>query len=217
MLLSLTDYVQHKYPPGAPESNSFYQRLDNALGQLHALGVVVAITADHGMSQKSKKDGTPNVIFLQDLLDKQFGVESTKVISPITDPYVAHHGSLGGFARIYCLAQTRAESVANNLKHIPGIEAIFDKRTACRVLDLPSDIEADVVVVANAGTALGTSEKSHDLSALSGNHLRSHGGLSERDVPFILSAPLNSEYSIRAKGPIMNYEILDFAINGTLA
>jgi phosphonoacetate hydrolase len=216
MYLSTTDYVQHKYAPGTPEIASFYAGLDAAFGRLEALGAVVAITADHGMSDKSRPDGSPNVIFLQDELDREFGEGSTRVILPITDPYVVHHGSLGGFARVYCYGETTPDAVRRCVEELAGVVAVYDKATACATFDLPFDREGDVVVISDADTAIGASEASHDLSALSGHRLRSHGGIAERRVPFILSMPLSSEYAARANaGTLRSYEIFDYAINST--
>lgn len=216
MYLSTTDYVQHKYAPDTPEIDSFYAGLDAAFGRLEALGAVVAITADHGMSDKSRPDSTPNVIFLQDELDREFGEGSTRVILPITDPYVVHHGSLGGFARVYCYYGMTPGAVIRCIADLPGIEAAYDKVSACAAFDLPFDREGDVVVISDAGTAIGASEASHDLTALEGHRLRSHGGIAERRVPFILSAPLSGEYAARANaGTLRSYEIFDYAINGT--
>ena len=217
MYLSTTDYVQHKYAPGAPETNGLYAKLDSTFGRLAALGAVVGITADHGMNDKSKPDGAPNVIFLQDELDRAFGERTTRVILPITDPYVVHHGSLGGFVRVYCHDGTSPDAVMRFAESLPGIEAVYDKATACAAFDLPADREGDVVVISDAGAALGASEAAHDLTALEGHRLRSHGGVSERRVPFILSAPLNREYAARAEsGPLRSYEMFDYAINGVL-
>ena len=70
--LSLTDYIQHKYAPGTREANEFYQALDNVFGRLVATGALVALTGDHGMNDKSNSDGSPKVVYLQDVLDKQF-------------------------------------------------------------------------------------------------------------------------------------------------
>lgn len=215
MYLSTTDYVQHKYAPGAPEISDFYRKMDAAVGRLETMGAVVAITADHGMNDKSTPDGAPNVVFLQDELDREFGERTTRVILPITDPYVVHHGSLGGFARVYCTDGTKVESVIRCAQALPGIEAVYDKASACADFDLPFDREGDVVVIGDAATAIGGSEASHDLSTLEGHRLRSHGGLAERRVPFILSAPLSGEYAARAKaGALRSYEIFDYAING---
>ena len=215
MYVSTTDYVQHKYAPGSPEINDLYMKLDTAFGRLAASGAVVGLTADHGMNDKSKPDGTPNVIFLQDELNRQFGERTTRVILPITDPYVVHHGSLGGFVRVYCYDGATPDTVMRFAESLPGIEAVYDKPSACAVFDLPPDREGDVVVISDAGTALGASEATHDLSALGGHRLRSHGGISEKWVPFIISAPLNREYDARAKSTTLrSYEIFDYAING---
>jgi phosphonoacetate hydrolase len=216
MYLSLTDYIQHKYAPGTPEINDLYTRLDDAFGRLADAGAVVAITADHGMSDKSLPDGSPNVIYLKDHLDEKFGEGETRVILPITDPYVRHHGALGGFARVYCGENTLADEVAEFVKGLTGIEAVYDNETACHEFDLPPDREGDVVVISNANTAIGSSEAEHDLSALQGYRLRSHGGLAERHVPMIVSEPLNKEYAHRSQtGTIKSYEIFEYAINGT--
>ena len=217
MYLSTTDYIQHKYPPGSTEINDLYAKLDSAFGRLVALGAVVGITADHGMNDKSKPDGSPNVLFLQDELDGEFGERTTRVILPITDPYVVHHGSLGGFVRVYCSDGTTPAAVMRFAGSLPGVEAVYDKASACATFDLPVDREGDVVVISDAGTALGASEAGHDLTGLEGHRLRSHGGIAERRVPFILSAPLSREYATRAESaPLRSYEMFDYVINGVL-
>jgi len=215
MYLSLTDYIQHKFAPGTPAANDFYARLDEQFGRLDALGAIVGLVADHGMNDKSRADGAPNVIYLQDRLDAEFGAGAMRVVLPITDPYVVHHGALGGYARIYCAgAGTRA--VMDFVAAMDGVERVFDKDGACRAFDLPPDREGDVAVIADAATALGGAQSRHDLSGLAGHRLRSHGGVSESRVPFILSAPLNPAYAARAaRGNIRSFEIFDYAINGT--
>ncbi len=215
MYLSLTDYIQHKHAPGTPESDAFYKALDDAAGRLAELGAIVALTADHGMSDKSAADGAPNVVYLQSALDEAIGPGAARVILPITDPYVVHHGALGGFARVHCTGAD-PEAVMHIARALPGIEAVFDRADAARTFELPTDIEGDVAVIADAATVIGTSEDRHDLAALDGHRLRSHGGIAERRVPFVLSAPLNEAYAARAAaGGVRNYDIFDFAINGT--
>ena len=163
----------------------------------------------------SKPDGTPNVIFLQDELDRRFDKLATRVILPITDPYVVHHGSLGGFARVYCYDGATPYEVMRFTEGLSGVEAVYDKPSACAAFDLPPDREGDVVVISDAGTALGAAEAVHDLSLLGEHRLRSHGGISEKRVPFIISVPLNSEYDARAKSTTLrSYEIYDYVING---
>ena len=215
--LSLTDYIQHKHAPGSPVANDFYARLDDAFGRLEALGAIVALTADHGMNDKSKPDGSPKVIYMQDELDREFGKKSSRVICPITDPYVVHHGALGGFVRVYCYDGATPDAVANFANGLPGVEAVYDKASACAAFDLPPDREGDVVVISDAGTVIGAAESEHDLSTLEGYRLRSHGGISERRVPFILSAPVSETYRARAEsGDLHNYNVFDYAINGVV-
>ena len=212
--LSLTDYVQHTHAPGTPEMDSFMSRLDDGLGRLATLGATVAVTADHGMSDKARPDGSPNVVYLQQGLDSTFGAGATAVVLPITDPYVAHHGSLGGFAWVYC-AQAPVQDVIAWARALPGVERVYDGDAACREFELPRDRVGDVAVVADAGTALGSAPEAHDLSGLAGHRLRSHGGVAERYVPVIISRPLNDAYARRAaESTIRNYDIFDYALNG---
>jgi len=215
LYLSLTDYVQHKYAPHEPEAKRFYQELDRRFGRLTELGAVVALTADHGMNDKADAEGRPNVIWLQDILDRELGKGDTRVICPITDAFVAHHGALGGFVRVWCQGRAGPKEVMAAIHGLPGLESVLDKATACRVHDLPADREADVVVISTADVCIGGSEAQHDLSGLEGRRLRTHGGVSEARVPFILSEPLNDAYKLKAGAAVLkSYQIFDFALNG---
>jgi phosphonoacetate hydrolase len=214
--LSLSDWIQHKHAPGERESNAFHAALDDCFRRLDALGVVLAITADHGMNDKSLADGSPRVIWLQDILDAELGAGRTRVICPITDYFVAHHGALGGFVRVWCHDGVRADAVIGVARHQPGIERVLDGPTAAREFDLPLDREGDVVVIGDRGTCIGTARADHDLSGLSGHRLRSHGALTEARVPFVLNRPLVPEYERRAAFGVKSHQIFDYAINGTL-
>jgi phosphonoacetate hydrolase len=218
LYLSLTDYIQHKYAPGEAESNRYYQKMDELFGKLDALGAVVALTADHGMTDKSNPDESPRVIWLQDILDKELGKDATVVICPITDYFVAHHGSFGGFVRVYCNGKATPRDVMAVARKLPGVELVCDKETAARRFDLPIDREGDVVVISDAQTCIGMTPAKHDMSGLAGHRLRTHGGLSESKVPFVLNYPLHEVYAERAaRGGLKNYHIFDFAINGAAA
>ena len=105
LYLSTTDFVQHKHVPGTAVANTFYARLDLFLGELHRSGAVVGITADHGMNTKTKTDGSPKVEYLETRL-RDSGVAEARVILPITDPYVVHHGALGSYATVYVDAES---------------------------------------------------------------------------------------------------------------
>jgi phosphonoacetate hydrolase len=217
MYLSLTDYVQHTYAPGEPQAGRYYRDMDAMLGRLHDLGAVVGLIADHGMRDKSNPDGSRKIVWLQDALDRELGKGATTVICPITDYFVAHHGSLGSFVRVYCRNGASPEAVMKLAGKLPGIEAVYDKATAARKFELPIDREGDVVVISDAATCIGTTPSAHNLSALDGHALRTHGGIAESRVPFILNYPLNEAYAARAaRGGLRNFHIFDFAINGAV-
>lgn len=219
LFLSLTDYIQHKHAPGDAVANAFYQRLDDAFGRLAALGATVALTADHGMNDKSNADGSPRVIYLQDILDQEFGSGTTKVICPITDAFVRHHGALGGFVRVWIRDQAiKPEAILSRVRDIPGVALALDREEVCRMFALPPDREGDVAVIGDANTVIGASAAEHDLSNLADARLRSHGAVAEARVPFILNRPLNSAYVQRAASAgLRSHEIFDYAINGTEA
>jgi phosphonoacetate hydrolase len=188
MYLSTTDYVQHKYAPGAPKANDFYIMMDRYVGELDRRGAIVVIVADHGMKDKHLASGEPDVLFLQDALDAAFGKGKTRVILPITDPYVVHHGALGSFATVYVRGPA-ARDVAAAIAHMDGIDLVLPRAEACARFELPPDRMGDLVVVSggkNATKVIGTSRKAHDLSGLT-EPLRSHGGLTEQEIPVIVN------------------------------
>ena len=218
LYLSLTDWVQHKWSPEEEGARTFYRKLDDCIGRLAALDATVALTADHGMSDKSNDAGEPKVIWLQDLLDARFGKGQTTVICPITDAFVGHHGALGGFVRVWLRGdKVTARQVIDHIAGLDGIEMALDKQAACRLFDMPPDREGDVAVVARQDTCIGGSAANHDLSGLKGHRLRTHGGVSEAKVPLILNRPLNDAYRAKvASQTLKSWQVFDFAINGTL-
>jgi phosphonoacetate hydrolase len=217
MFLSLTDFIQHKHAPGDPVANTFYQRLDDAFGRLEALGATVALTADHGMNDKSNADGSPKVIYLQDILDQAFGPDTTQVICPITDAFVRHHGALGGFVRVWIRdARVTPEAILAKVREIDGVALALNREEVCRQFELPPDREGDVAVIGDAATVIGSSAAAHDLSKLTDARLRSHGAVAEARVPFILNRPLNAAFAQRAlSGHLKSHQVFDYAINGT--
>jgi phosphonoacetate hydrolase len=186
MYLSTTDYIQHKAAPGTPVANAFYAMMDRNLAKLDALGATIVLTADHGMNAKHGADGQPNVIYLQDLLDGWIGQDTARVILPITDPYVVHHGALGSFALVYLPESVDAVAVKSRIAALPGIELALSRLEACDAFELPFDRVGDLVVVSRQDTVIGTSADRHDLSGLD-VPLRSHGGVSEQRVPLVVN------------------------------
>ncbi|MGX7871651.1 phosphonoacetate hydrolase [Mesorhizobium sp. ORM6] len=189
MYLTTTDYVQHKYAPGVPQANAFYEMFDKYLTELDALGAAIVVTADHGMKPKHKADGSPDVVYVQDLLDEWLGTNAARVILPITDPYVVHHGALGSFATAYLPDGADQAGIMARLARIDGIMLVVDSPTACERFELPADRIGDIVLISTENKTIGTSEDRHDLAALD-EPLRSHGGLTEQEVPFIVNRVL---------------------------
>jgi phosphonoacetate hydrolase len=210
MYLSTTDYVQHKHAPGTPAANAFYRMMDGYLRRLAGAGATLALTADHGMNAKTDATGAPQIVYLQDHLDAWLGAGTARVILPITDPYVVHHGALGSFATIYLPPGARADEICARLLRVPGIEVALDREGACARFELPADRVGDVVVISRRDVVVGTSASRHDLSGLDAP-LRSHGGLSEQRVPFVLSRPAR----VPADASLRNYDIFDVVLNAT--
>lgn len=215
LYLSLTDYMQHKYAPDTTESLDFHESLDRELGRLLSCGAVVGATADHGMNAKQKLDGQPNVIYLESLLTRQFG-ENIRVILPITDPYVVHHGALGAFAVVHIPDPKMIDAVLGYVREINGITEVYDRETAARKLQLPQDRIGDLVVLSGRDVVIGRTPAHHDLSLVQ-DGLRSHGGRYEEMVPLLLSEPLNELYARYAAADPRNFDVFDFTVNGTLA
>ena len=215
LYLSLSDYVQHGHAPGEPEALAFHQALDARLARLAELGCIVGLTADHGMNDKALPDGGPHVLYLEDILNAQFGSGAVRVICPITDPFVRHHGALGSFVRVYRNEGAPLVEMQDALRALPGIDSVLTREEACATFELPYDREADLVVTGDRNTVIGATAAEHDISALAGHRLRSHGGAFEQRVPFLLSHPLTAEYrAITESRALRNFDIFDFALNG---
>jgi phosphonoacetate hydrolase len=209
MYLSTTDYIQHKAAPGTPLANDFYAMMDGNLARLDELGATIVLTADHGMNAKHGADGRPNVIYLQDTLDAWLGHAKARVILPITDPYVVHHGALGSFALVYLPAPLAQSAVAERIAALPGIDRVLTRAEAAATFELPSDRIGDLVVVSQRDTVLGTSRDRHDLSGLD-VPLRSHGGISEQKVPLLVNRGVGKQPETRRW---RNFDAFDLGLN----
>jgi phosphonoacetate hydrolase len=207
MYLSTTDYVQHKAAPGSDFANAFYAMMDRYVGELDAAGAVLVLTADHGMNDKHLANKEPDVIYLQTLADEWLGKGTARVILPITDPYVVHHGALGSWATIY-LPDAHVEATIARLKSVEGVDVAISAAEACKRFDLPADRIGDIVVISTVHKVLGTAREKHDLSGLT-EPLRSHGGLTEQVVPMIA----NRAVMIPAGHQLRNFDVFDVALN----
>ena len=209
MYLSTTDYIQHKHAPGTEGADAFYRMMDGYLGKLDALGCVIALTADHGMNAKTGMDGTPDVLYLQDVLDGWLGAGRARVILPITDPYVVHHGALGSFATVYLPESLDRAALAERVRALRGIESVRTREEAAAFFELPADRIGDLVVVSERSTVIGTAASRHDLSGLDAP-LRSHGGVSEQRVPLIVNRKLRDIEPMRRW---RNFDAFDLVLN----
>jgi len=211
LYVSTTDFVQHKEGPGEPMADQFYRRFDELLGAFLDAGFVVGFTADHGMSAKQEPDGSPRVIYLEDVLD-EIGVREYHVVLPITDPYVLHHGALGSFAWVYLpeadRERTRAAFVA-----LDGVEEVYEREEAAVIFEHPADRIGDLSIGSDARTALGKARASHDLSLVA-TGLRSHGGRHEQVVPIVVSHRLSPRYAARHAAGAQSRDLFDFVLNG---
>jgi phosphonoacetate hydrolase len=209
MYLSTTDYVQHKAAPGSEMANAFYAMMDRYVGELDAAGAVLVLTADHGMNDKHLPNKEPDVIYLQTLLDAWMGPGKARVILPITDPYVVHHGALGSWATIYLPAGADGvDALLGRLRAVEGVDVAMDAAEACRRFELPADRIGDVVVISTIHKVLGTAREKHDLSGLT-EPLRSHGGLTEQVVPMIA----NRAVTVVPGHQLRNFDVFDVALN----
>jgi phosphonoacetate hydrolase len=212
MYLSTTDYIQHKFAPGSEGANSFYAMMDGYWAQLDALGAVVALTADHGMNAKHDEAGDPKVIYLQDEMDRIMSPGAARVILPITDPYVVHHGALGSFATIYLPDNADSDGIKIELEIIPGIEQVYSNAEGCAHFELANDRMGDLILVSKQDTVLGTTASRHDLSGLE-VPLRSHGGVTEQVVPLIFSQPV---VNLESGRQLRNFDIFNVALNNAM-
>jgi phosphonoacetate hydrolase len=212
MYLSTTDYVQHKCAPGTVGANAFYGMMDRYLERMDAMGAVIGLTADHGMSPKTDSAGRPRIVFLQQVLDERLGKGRCRVILPITDPYVVHHGALGSFATVYVDQPADRATALDFLQALPGIELVLTREEAARRFELPADRIGDLVVVSDHVAVIGTRATEHDLSGLT-VPLRSHGGLSEQKVPLLFNRPLRDVDPLRR---LRNFDVFDLVLNHTV-
>ena len=212
LYLSTTDYIQHKFAPGSASANRFYAMMDDYWSQLDELGAIIGLTADHGMNAKHDSDGRPNIIYLQDEVDNLLGAGNGRVILPITDPYVVHHGALGSFATIYLEDATGLNDIASRLTEIAGIDLVFSNADGCAQFGLAPDRIGDIIALSDKNTVIGTSADRHDLSGLE-VPLRSHGGISEQTVPLIFNRKLAQPLDASRYPQLRNFDVFDIVLN----
>jgi phosphonoacetate hydrolase len=208
--LTLSDYIQHKHEPGSKEANDLMSEIDRLAGRFVELDAVVAITGDHGMSDKCTENGEPNVLFIEEELDKKYGPGSSRVICPITDPFVRHHGALGSFVRVYLnRPEINVAKVIEYCKTFPQVQVAVDGATAAEMFEMPLDREGDFVLISTEHSVIGSRPSEHAMGELKDHRLRSHGGLGEEHIPLLRSLPIENAPSKQYR----NFDVFDIALN----
>jgi phosphonoacetate hydrolase len=187
-------------------ADCFFRRFDELLAEYLREGFLIGITADHGMNAK------PRIIYLEDVLEAR-GIANHRVVLPITDPYVVHHGALGSFAWVH-LAVEDIDRGRGALAALEGVEEVYLREEAAVIFEHPADRIGDLSVSSDAMTALGKSRAKHDLSGIASG-LRSHGGRHEQIVPIIISRPLREPYATRHAAGVSTSDLHDLLLNGT--
>jgi phosphonoacetate hydrolase len=200
--------VQHTHAPGDDAANAFYAAVDRSLSAIDRLGAALVVTADHGMNAKADAAGTVRAVYLQDVLDDWLRPGVARVILPVTDPYVVHHGSLGSCGMVYVSPDVDVSALADRIQAIPGVDVALPGADACVRFELPVDRIGDIVVFADAKTVVGTRPGDHDLSALQAP-LRSHGGRAEQEVPMFTNRAVVLPEGRRLR----NFDAFDVALN----
>ncbi len=173
--VATTDYVCHKYAPNENEAQRHLSLIDERIGQLQTkLGEnLLCMTADHGMSAKTKAINLESALAVEDIV--------SWVIPTVKDKYVVHHSNLSGSAYIYIIGK-QTDEVSNIINDVEGVERILTAEEAASTYHLPRNNVGDYFVLAEEDTVFG--QASDEI--LSDVNIRSHGSLHEETVPIIL-------------------------------
>ena len=164
------------------------------------------------MSDKCNADGKPNVLYLEDALTEKWGAGSARIICPIADPFVRHHGALGSFVRVHATRKEDVDDMIRYTRSFPEVELVLDAKDASEQLELHADREGDFVVISKKNAVIGSRKDEHDLSNLGDHRLRSHGGLSEQSVPLLMSRPAEPAQDTLNRS-WRNFDIFDLLLN----
>lgn len=171
--LTTTDFAMHTFPPEHPESARHLSLLDEAIGKI--MDTVpqarIMITADHGMSSKSKMIDVEGV-----LADK--GI-SSRAVPVIKDKYTVHHSNLGGCIYVY-LENGDTASALDVLNSTEGVDRAFSREEAAEKFQLMPQRIGDIMVLGSESVVFG-----NPAEVTMPDTLRSHGSLYEERVPII--------------------------------
>ena len=176
--LTTTDYAMHTYAPAHPESARHIALLDEGLGAVAELasGGRMLITADHGMSAKSRLLHLPARL-------ARYGVEALAV-PIIKDRYTVHHSNLGGCIYVHLRRPAQLAQALDILRHTDGVEAALPRDEAAQRYALMPERMGDIMVLGAREVVFGDPA---EVSLPPG--LRSHGSAYEAEVPVFGCGP----------------------------
>ena len=171
--ITTTDYAMHTFHPEHPESQRHISILDRAIGDLVEAhpDVTLLITADHGMSTKTR------MVDLAGALAK-YDIRAT-MVPIIKDRYVVHHANLGGCMFGYLDPSIISEAL-RVLREVPGVQDAFTREEAAAKFNLLPERIGDVVVTGVKDTVFGDPSEVELPPTL-----RSHGSTHEQSIPII--------------------------------
>jgi phosphonoacetate hydrolase len=173
--LTTTDYAMHSHAPDEPESARHIALLDVGIGKLVDAfpDAQFLITADHGMSSKSR------MLHLPDDLARS-GIKA-RAIPIIKDQYTVHHSNLGGCIYVYLEScYDNPEPALEVLRNIDGVEEALSRQEAAKRFNLMPERIGDIMALGAHDVVFGDPS---DVALP--NRLRSHGSVHELDIPVI--------------------------------
>ena len=176
--LTTTDYAMHTYGPQHPESLRHISLLDDGLGALldQTPDARMLVTADHGMSDKSRMLHLP-----ADLA--RYGIRS-RAVPVIKDRYVVHHSNLGGSIYVHLENPSDLNQALDALRSLDGVDDAVPWEEAAQRFRLMPDRIGDILVLADPSTVFGDPA---EVAMPPG--LRSHGSAHETTVPIVGCGP----------------------------
>ena len=172
--IATTDYAMHAFAPDEPESQRHVTILDDAIGELvdtHS-DVTLLITADHGMSAKSRMVDPGAALARR-------GIASTPV-PIIKDRYVVHHSNLGECMFVYLDSPGDLNEAVKVLEGTAGVEEALSREEAATRFKLHYDRIGDIVVTGQPDVVFGNPSEIEMPS-----RLRSHASSHETPVPIL--------------------------------
>lgn len=185
--LTTTDYAMHTYGPHHPESARHIALLDDGIAALmsQSPNARILITADHGMSDKTR------MLHLPDHLAR-YRIKA-RAVPVIKDRYTVHHSNLGGSIYIHLDHPADASAALDALRNLPGVEQALPAAEAAQRYRLMPQRIGDILALADAATVFGDPGEIKMPP-----NLRSHGSAHESQVPIIAAGPgLNAQSAPR--------------------